>query len=386
MPRRLSPALIRAALVFLILPVVSPAAWAAPKYEVLHAFGSGDDGAGLWGSLALDREGNAYGTTSGGGTHGHGIVFELVRGSGNTWSEAVLHNFPSFPNDGEGPTSGLTLDATGDLYGTTQGDGGPYKWGTVFELSPGTDVWKETVIHRFEFNSRGCCPYAGVIMDKAGNLFGTAHAAFVLSLGADGWTETVLHDFTGQHGDGSVPFAGVILDAAGNLYGTTEQGGRGGGCGGGCGTAFELRRQADGKWKETIMHSFGTFNGDGAFPGVGALAIDGSGNLYGTTSIGGSTGNGTVFGLAPGADGHWKETVVYSFKGGANGVEPGAGVVMDGAGNLYGTTTGGGDPNCGCGLVYELAPRGRWQVEVHGAAYFRRIRRRRARRQPHPRR
>lgn len=126
MPRRLWPALIRAALVFLILPVVSPAAWAGPKYEVLHAFGSGNDGAGLWGSLALDKKGNVYGTTSGGGTHGHGIVFELVRGSGNTWSEAVLHNFPSFPNDGEGPTSGLALDATGDLYGTTRrATGGP---------------------------------------------------------------------------------------------------------------------------------------------------------------------------------------------------------------------------------------------------------------------
>ncbi len=203
-------------------------------------------------------------------------------------------------------------------------------------------------------------------MDKAGNLFGTAHAAFELSLGADGWKETVLHDFTGQHGDGSVPFAGVILDAAGNVYGTTEHGGGGGRCGGGCGTAFELQRRTNGKWKETILHSFGILNGDGAFPGVGALAIDGYGNLYGTTSIGGSTGNGTVFRLTPGSDGYWKEAVVYSFEGGTNGVEPGAGVVMDGAGNFYGTTTGGGDPNCGCGLVYELAPQagGKWTYTV----------------------
>ena len=287
-----------------------------------------------------------------------------MRGSGS-WSEKVLHEFPSWPNDGQGPTSGLIVDATGRLYGTTGGGGGDYKYGTVFQLVRGADGWKETVIHRFSFDSRGCCPYAGVVMDKKGNLFGTADTAFELSHGTDGWKENALHDFTGKDGDGSGPFAGLTLDHSGNPYGITEQGG-GGGCGGGCGISFELHRKADGKWAETITHTFGIQNGDGESPGVGALAIDASGSLYGTTAGGGSTGYGTVFRVTPGSNGHWKETILYSFEGGTNGVEPAAGVVMDPAGNLYGTTIAGGDNDCGCGLVYKLAPRpdGKWKYTV----------------------
>ena len=365
MPNRFWSVLMRAALALAALCLTN-SALASPKYKVLHAFGSGNDGAGLWGSLVLDKKGNAYGTTSGGGTHGQGIVFELVRGPASSWSEVVLHDFPSSPNDGQGPTSGLVFDADGHLYGTTEGGGGDYRYGTVFEMAPGAaNTWDETIIHRFEFNDRGCCPYAGVIMDRTGNLFGIAHTAFELSHDSHGWKETALHDFTGKHGDGSVPFAGLVMDVEGNLYGITEQGG-GGGCGGGCGISFELHRQADGKWKETITHTFGIRNGDGASPGVGALVIDGSGNLYGTTSVGGSTGYGTIFRLTPGSNGHWKETVLYSFEGGTNGVEPSAGVAIDQAGELYGTTIAGGDNNCACGLIYKLAPRpgGKWKYTV----------------------
>jgi uncharacterized repeat protein (TIGR03803 family) len=292
------------------------------------------------------------------------MVFELTRGSGS-WSEKVLHEFPSWANDGQGPTSGLIVDATRRLYGTTGGGGGDYKYGTVFELTPKTDSWTEEIVHRFRFNDNGCCPDAGVITDKAGDLFGVAGVAFELSSRPRSWKETVLHDFTGQHGDGSVARAGLTRDNSGNLYGITEQGG-GGGCGGGCGISFELHRKADGKWAETITHTFGIRNGDGESPGVGALAIDGSGNLYGTTAGGGSTGYGTVFRLTPDSNGRWKETVLYSFEGGTNGVEPAAGVVMDRSGNPYGTTIAGGNSNCGCGLVYKLAPRpgGKWKYTV----------------------
>jgi uncharacterized repeat protein (TIGR03803 family) len=271
---------------------------------------------------------------------------------------------PSFADDGEGPTDGLVLDAAGNLYGTTEGDGGPYKHGTVFELSPGSDGWKETVFHRFGVHDYGSDPYAGLAFDGAGNLYGTAPAsAFELATDSKGWRETILHEFTGQHRDGEGAFAGVILDTAGNLYGTTEAGGGSNRCGGGCGTVYQLSPTSDGKWKETILHRFQA-DWDGTYPGVGALILDGVGNLYGTAD-GGVTGYGVVFRLSPSSDGHWKETILYNFKGGANGIQPSAGVVMDNAGNLYGTTSAGGS-SCSCGVVYKLTPgsNGKWTYTV----------------------
>jgi uncharacterized repeat protein (TIGR03803 family) len=203
---------------------------------------------------------------------------------------------------------------------------------------------------------------AGLIRDEAGNLYGVGYAAFELSLGADGWTETVLHDFTGQHGDGEGAYAGLIRDAAGNLYGQTEMGGSSR-CGGGCGTVYRLSPTADGKWKESILHRFEAL-WDGSSP-VGPLLLDNAGNLYGTAG-GGNSGHGVVFRLSLGADGRWRETVVYNIPGGANGDQPGGGAVMDKAGNLYGTTDAGGDPNCECGVVYKLAPQtgGKWKYTV----------------------
>jgi uncharacterized repeat protein (TIGR03803 family) len=338
-------------------------AWAGSKYKVLHAFTGGKDGGGLYGGLALDSHGNVYGTTSGGGTYGQGIVFKLAPGSNGKWSESVLHNFPSFADDGEGPTGGPVMDAAGNLYGTTEGDGGPYKYGTVFELSQSSNGWNETVLHRFGFNKYGCCPQASLVMNPAGNLFGTANAAFELSPIGHDWKETLLHDFTGQNGDGFGPYAGVILDAAGNVYGTTEAGGGSNKCGGGCGTVYQLSPTSDGKWKETILHRFQA-DWDGTYPGVGALILDSAGNLYGTAD-GGVTGYGVVFRLSPSSDGHWKETILYNFKGGANGIQPSAGVVMDKTGNLYGTTSAGGS-SCSCGLIYKLAPgsNGKWTYTV----------------------
>jgi len=340
------------AVLALILTLASGASGAS-KYKVLHAFGAGKDGGGLYSGLALDREGNLYGTTSGGGPYGYGTVFQLTPHPNGRWTEAILHSFKNNDPNGDDLNGGLMVGPTGGLYGTATLGGGPGKYGTVFELTPGSKGWKLTVLHRFGFNKYGCCPQASMVMDNAGNLFGTASAAFELSPSADGWKETLLHDFAGQHGDGSGAYAGVILDAAGNVYGTTEMGGNPR-CGGGCGTVYELQPTSGG-WKEHILHDFGAI-GDGAVPGVGALILDSAGNLYGTTGGGGATGYGTVFKLTPQPDGHWKETILHNFTGGAQGVQPAAGVVMDKASNFYGTTTAGGDPNCGCGVVYKFSP------------------------------
>jgi uncharacterized repeat protein (TIGR03803 family) len=341
------------------------AAWGAPKYKVLHAFIGGNDGGGLWGSLLLDKQGNVYGTTISGGPKGKGgTAFKLSRQANGRWTQTVLYSFCSQSNctDGGGPWGGLIFDTTGKLYGTTLG-GGAQVYGTVFRLTPGSGGWKETVLHSFGFNSHGCCPRAGVAMDNAGRLFGTATVAFELSPNSNGWKETVLHHFPDYQGDGSGPYA-VILDAAGNLFGETNMGGTNTRCGGGCGTVYELQRTSGGGWKEHVLHDFGAIS-DGTFPG-GVLILGGMGDLYGITEGGGATGNGTVYRMTWQSDGHWKETILYSFTGGANGSGPGGGVALDKAGNLYGTTVAGGDPNCDCGVVYKLTSQatGKWKYTV----------------------
>ncbi len=333
------------------LPVIAPS---APKYQVLHAFTGGKDGGGLYSGLLLDKQGDVYGTAI-------NTAFELTPHANGKWSLKVLHTFGE-GNDGSGPQGPLIFGAAGNLYGATT-TGGARHWGTVFRLTAGADGWRETVLHSFGFTKYGCCPWAGVIMDSSSNLYGTAGVAFELSPTADGWKETVLHDFTGQNGDGSDAYAGLILDAAGNLYGETAMGGTGTGCGGGCGTVYELQPTSDG-WKEHILHDFGTGGDNMAYP-EGPLVLDNAGNLYGTAG-GGTHADGAVYKLTLQSDGRWKSTIIHSFTGGANGQSVGGGVVMDKAGNLYGTTTAGGSPNCECGLVYKLSPSagGKWNFKV----------------------
>jgi len=347
--------------VALILTLVG-GAWGGPKYRVLHAFGQDQDGAGTWGSLLLDKSGNLYGATGGGGVYSYGAVFELTPKSNGYWSEAVLHNFDRNGQDGYGSTANLVFGNDGVLYGTTTW-GGTYDYGTVFELTPGSGGWGENIIFSFDV-SDGARPYGGVVVGKGGILYGTADVVFELATVSDGWTESVIEDFSNHDHDGNGPFAGLILDSSGNLYGTTEYGGAHN-----MGVVYELSPKADGAWKEQILHDFcpkGPPNcQDGHTPGVGALTMDTSGNLYGTTAGGGYC-CGTVFRLTPQGDGRWKETVLYNFKGGASGFEPGAGVARDKAGNLYGTTVYGGSSQCDCGVVFRLSPRknGRWEYTV----------------------
>jgi uncharacterized repeat protein (TIGR03803 family) len=351
---------------FAMILVLAHGAWAAPKFKLVHAFGQGQDGAGTWGSLILDAKGNVYGTTTGGGLYTYGTVFELTPTGSGGWGETILYSFKKDGQDGCVSTAGLTFDASGSLYGTSQGCGA-YGYGTVFELTHESDGWAESVIHDFSGPPNGARPYGGVVIGQGGNLFGTAGIAFELMPGSGGWTERVIDSFS-RHDDGNSPFAGLIQDASGNLYGTTEYGGKQN-----AGIVYELHPTTDGGWKERILYSFcqaGPPCVDGGGPGLGALAMDQSGNLYGTTIAGGTNfcfGTcGAIFKLTRDSNGHWKESVLYDFKSGSTGFGPGASVVRDVAGNLYGTTVYGGSAQCGCGVVYKLSPRknGKWKYTV----------------------
>jgi uncharacterized repeat protein (TIGR03803 family) len=342
-----------------LLVILCSAVWASPKYNVLHDFGNGNDGAGLYGGVVRAANGKLYGTTGGGGLYRYGTVWQLTPHANGKWVEKVLHNFKLHDPNGDEPGGTLTWDPAGNLYGSTTQDGGPYTYGTVFEMQTSTNGWTLRVIHRFGKNDPANGPVGGVIMDPAGNLYGVGGWAFELSPGSDGWKETLLHFFNCQSGDGCGFPSRPILDSAGNLYGTTEHGGTSKNCGAGCGTVYRLHPQSDGSWKETILHSFGAPQ-DGSFPLAG-VTMDAAGNLYGGT---GGYNSGTVFELSPQSDGHWKETILHRFHAGSGGNDPGA-VVLDAKGNLYGTTGQGGG-QCNCGVIYELSPQanGAWKYTV----------------------
>jgi uncharacterized repeat protein (TIGR03803 family) len=390
----------------LALSVPLAGAYAARNEIVLYAFEDGNDGAEPLASLISDKAGNLYGTTQvGGGANGYGTVFKLAPDG----SETVLHSFAGGTSDGSLPEAGVIADYAGNLYGTTYG-GGANGFGTVFKLAPdGT----ETVLYAFKGGDDGDGPFAGLIRDSAHNLYGTTlhggasgnctdGCGTVFKLAPDG-TETVLHTFAGGS-DGANPYAGVIADGGGNLYGTTQVGGTG--CdGNGCGTVFKVAMNGS----EAVLYNFcSRLNcADGTTPYSGLIA-DSAGNFYGTTALGGITrggriGNGTIFKLAPdgtetvlyvfpggshgefpsygslladkagnlygtaggGANGqgivfrlatNGNESAPYAFKGRSDGSSPSAGVIADKAGNLYGTTQGGGNNNCtgGCGIVFEI--------------------------------
>ena len=286
----------------------------------------------------------------------------------STWAaaqEKVLYNFGN-GTDGVAPQAGLVMDAAGNLYGTTY-NGGTYNYGTVFELTPAAGGgWTEMVLHNFNNDGvDGAYPHAGLIFDAAGNLYGTTHSGgthnascsndcgtvFELTPSAGGtWTEKVLYDFYSIRTDGAFPASSLIFDGAGNLYGTTIFGGA---SGAGNGTVFELTPAAGGTWTEQVLHSFGSGT-DGAYPYAG-LIFDGAGNLYGTTS-GGGTAHGTLFELTPAGGGTWTEQVLHNFGNGTDGAEPLASLIFDGAGNLYGTTSYGG--SYGGGTVFRFNAQG----------------------------
>ena len=324
--------------------------------KVLYAFGNNLDGIFPLGGLIFDAAGNLYGTTSEGGPRTGGTVFELMPNADGTWTKRIILAFGR-RQGGTGPTCTLIFDAAGNLYGTT-GGGGTSGFGTVFELKPnGDSTWTELVLHNFRGGDLGFDPYAGVVFDAAGNLYGTTIDAGLnigpgrvyelIPSGNRLWSFKILHKFKFDGHDGFIPFAGVTLDAPGNVYGTTYEGGSLGG-----GTAFELMRNADGTWMEKTLHNFKK-NGKDGYILVGDLIFDDSGNLYGTTVLGGSDDQGIVFELTPSGEEAWTEKILHQFKNdGRDGREPWDGVIFDANGNLYGTTVAGGAHNGG--TVFEV--------------------------------
>ncbi len=332
-------------------PAQGKKAW---KTKVLFDF-NGTNGSVPVAGMVFDSSGNLYGTTLTGGASNDGAVFELVApANGQTkWTEKLLYAFSGA--DGLEPQAGVIFDASGNLYGATIG-GGSGNAGTVFKLTPptgGQNSWTLSTLFAFNGSSDGYLPTGTLIMDKSGNIYGTTvnggtandGIAYELSPPVGGgvpWTEKVLASFGA--GNGVDPYAGLVLDSAGNLYGTTANGGAYN-----HGTVFELT--PPGTWTEQILLSFNGNDGAYAFPN---LVIDSSGDLYGATGGGGKSSKGTVFELTPPAKGKggWTETVLTSFTG-KNGEGPSAAVLLDG-GNIFGTAVNGGKHNDG--TVFELTP------------------------------
>ena len=322
---------------------------------VLHRFAGGTDGANPYAGLIEGAAGTFYGTTSAGGTSNSGVVFKVTK-----TGETVLHTFTGPPGDGAIPYAGLVQDSAGNLYGTTSA-GGKFNSGVVFKLDT---AGSETILYNFTGGADGAFPYGGLLLNSAGNLLGTTSGGgittgncypggcgVVFFVDATTGAQTVLYSFTGSP-DGAFPYAGLIGDASGNIYGTTYNGGSGP-CTNGCGVVFKLDKAGT----ETVLHSLTGYPTDGAFPYAGVV-LDTAGNVYGTATYGGESDNGVVFKL----DTTGTETMVYSFPGGADGAVPRGGLVLDSSDNLYGTTYDGGLTSAacggkdgGCGIVFKLA-------------------------------
>ena len=404
-------ALLALAAVLAAVPLIQPAQ--AQTYTVLYSFKGPPDGDLPLSGVIRDADGNLYGTDYEGGTYGYGTVFK-VDTKGN---ETVLYSFAG-GSDGEYPVGGLVRDSAGNLYGATESGGYPdcgygNTCGTIYKVDK---HGKETVLYRFGSLPDGHTAESSLLLDKAGNLYGTTEAGgddscnpgygcgTAFKIDKQG-REIILHTFTGTRElDGAFPDAGFVADPSGDLYSTTSLGGAPT-CGqqehseatGGCGTVFQIDKQG----KETILHRFsawiggtspsypvildkqgniyGTagggnqYNGivfklnkrgqeqvlynfsyDEGFPSAG-LVRDEKGNLYGTTREGGDSFEGTVYKL----DKAGIKTVLHTFSGGSDGGFPDGTLVMDEQGNLYGIARDGGIRDCGeygCGVVFKITP------------------------------
>ena len=310
----------------------------------LHTFVGGADGAHPYGRVAIAHDGTLYGTTTEGGSGGSGTIYRLQPSAAvpksalAPWNETVLHRFTG--SDGAGPQGDLTLDQSGNIYGTTQ-EGGSAGGGVIYELAFSTGNWTENIL----YSAQGYrTPSGGVVFDGSGNLYGVFEEGGSLGDGAvyelspttrSGWTEQILYGPSGEEWN---PMGGLIIDPSGNLYGTVP------GFGGG---VFELTHSTG--WIFNELYDFG---GSGEGP-VDKLVMDSAGNLYGTTCQDGNYGSGGVFELVL-SNGTWNARWLHSFTGGNDGSCPMSNLVFDANSNLYGTTSFGG--TYGGGVVFEITP------------------------------
>jgi uncharacterized repeat protein (TIGR03803 family) len=336
-------------------------------FNLLYSFGGPGDGGVPWSGVIIGPDGNLYGTTSAGGSNGDGTVF-MLRPAPHAcaralcpWTETVLYSFKGISDGAEPGYGNLVFDQAGKIYGTTlfggitspfgpcgNGSGG---CGTVFELSPSNGGWNESINHIFSGND-GHQPLSGVVLDNAGNVYGTTVGGGASDWGTvyeltytagSGWAESVLYSFTGG-ADGDQPFAGLIFDPSGNLYGATAD------TYSDNATVFELATSG-GTWTYSQVYGF---SGSGDWCGPrGTLAIDGAGNVYGTTACLGAYTQGSVFKLTPSGGGTGTYTDLHDFTG-PDGEYPYGSVAIDANGNLYGTTWEGG--LYGYGVVWEITP------------------------------
>jgi uncharacterized repeat protein (TIGR03803 family) len=354
-----------------------------PNYSVVYNFTGGADGANPWAGLTIDAAGNIYGTTLNGGSAsgpGYGVVFQLKPSrSGFTFNS--IYSFTGGA-DGAGPVARVVLGSNGSLYGTAHAGGRldcgvpGFQYtgcGVVFQLSPQLNKtpWTESVLYTFTGASDGANPWGKVTFDQSGNLYGTAEfggnptcvltssgcgTVFKLAPSGGSWTQSVLYSFT-NGSDGSRPYAGLTFDTSGNLYGTNFYG-AGTGCTGvfqspGCGTVFKLTPAGLG-WVESTVYAF-QGGSDGGFSQTGVI-VDQSGNLYTATTSFGSGNTGTVVELSP-SSGSWTFNLLASFSGAIfQQGGPRENLVMDLAGNLYGTTNSAG--KYGYGAVFKLTRSG----------------------------
>jgi len=388
------------------LTIIAVPAAQAQTFTVLHTFTGGQDGGNPWAGLTMDGAGNLYGTARYGGSNGDGAVYQLKR-AGSGWVFNSLYSFAGEP-DGALPQNRVTFGPDGALYGPTAaggtGSGCSGGCGTVFKLRPSPTAcksalcpWTETVLYRFTGHPDGAGASGDISFDPAGNIYGTTGnggfydqgTVYELMPSGSGWTESVLYSFFSENPSGGVildkagnlygtttsaapvvyqltyvegsgwtrtvlynltsnsePFAGLIFDRLGNLYGATAGGGSGGG------TAFELS-PSGGDWTYSLLWSFTNFSNDTVCGPWASLVMDAAGNLYGTTACDGGIGYGSVFKLTP-SGGSWTYTSLHDFSGYNDGAHPTSNVVLDANGNLYGTTRSGGSQ--GYGVVWEITP------------------------------
>src|ERR1039458_503797 len=331
--------------------------------------------------VTFDSAGNLYGVTYNGGNSpncggvgsGCGTVFELSPAGGTTWTQTTIYNFQNRA-DGALPLGGLTFDSAGNLYGSNFGStgGGSSHGGVAFELSPASgNSWTFTPLYKFDQTKETVPPSSSLTIDAAGNLYGVTYfggrysngSAFELSNKGGVWRETILHSFGGP-GDGAQPYGPLVIDSEGNLYGTTSAGGSMG-----RGTVFQLSRQSSGIWRENLLYTFPSSGG----ASQAGLIFDSAHNLYGTTLVGGTYGAGGVFRLTrvkQNGNVGWKYVQLYNFTNGADGGGPASPLTFDASGNLYGTDSYDpnvcGNPFYGCWQVFKLSvgASGLWQISA----------------------